>query len=342
MPQKPIDASTIVFSPGEARDAAVQAIRGNRALDQSKRGIRFGIPCLDTPRISPTTKRREWLLPLKRSELMTVIGRPRNGKTQLMMNTAITHAEDLAKAGVVDHATVFVSWEQSVEDLVSYDIARQTGLTLDEITVGEISDEKMELVDKYPIVRAENQLFFVGFSDTIQARRPPMTMDVIYQALETIRDWNGVKNSFALDLVVLDYLQRIPYDVRAESKTVGISKNVDLIKDLSLQFACGVIVGSQAKQIVETRTDKMPEASDSEYTDNLFQSSDKIVAVMTPSLYYEPGDAVAGMTLAEETLGQMMVVRVCKQKKGASEFGRSFLFDTSRCRYVGDVQAKEV
>ena len=269
---------------------------------------------------------------------MAVIGRPRHGKTQLMMNTALTHAADLERAGSVNHATVVASWEQSVEDMVSYGLARQTGLSLDQIATGEVSDKEMELVENYPVVRAGEQLFFIGFSDTIQARRPPMTMDVVTQALEMIRDWNGEKNSFVLDLIVLDYLQRIPYDFRAESKTVGISRNVDAIKDITLQFACGVIVGSQAKQVVETRDDRIPEANDSEYTDNLFQSGDKIVSVMSPSLYYEPGQVVGGITLSKETLGQMMFVRVCKQKKGASEFLRAFLFDTSRCRYVGEIE----
>jgi replicative DNA helicase len=200
----------------------------------------------------------------------------------------------------------------------------------------------MQLVENYPVVRAGEQLFFIGFSDTIQARRPPLTVEVVAQALETIRDWNGAKNSFVLDLVVLDYLQRIPYDSRAESKTVGISRNVDAIKDLTLQFACGVILGSQAKQKVEEREDKVPEGNDSEYTDNLFQSSDKIVSVMRPVLYYEPGVPIAGMTIGKDILENALVVRVCKQKMGRSEFVRVFLFDTARCRYLGDVEAREV
>ena len=190
---KKVDPTTIVFSPGEAREAAVEMVRQNRS--PINKGIPFGIHCLDAPRN---------LLPLKRGELLSLIGRPRNGKTQLMMNTALVHVQDLEKASVVNHATVVASWEQPVEAMVAYGMARHTHLSLDQIATGNISDSEMQLVENYPIVRAGEQLFFLGFSNTIQARRPPMTVEVVAQALETIRDWNGVKNSFVLDLVVLD------------------------------------------------------------------------------------------------------------------------------------------
>ena len=341
--RKPVSPDTIIFDPNEGRElavaAALQNVEDYKRTD--KKGIRLGIKCVDTPKIAKSG-RLEYFLPLGPSELMSVIGRPSHGKTQLMMHMALTHTADLEQADIVNRATIVASWEQSVEDMVTYSLARQTGIPIDKITIGNLDDHEIELVKGYPTVRAGEQLFVLGFSRLIQARRPAMTMDVIYQAVDLIQNWNGVKNAFIIDLVVLDYLQRIPYDARAESKTVGISRNVDLVKDLSLQYACSVVLGSQAKKAVEDRNDKQPEGGDSEYTDNLFQSSDRVVSVMSPHLYYDPGDEVNGVLLARETLHQTMHVRVCKQKRGASEFVRMFLFDTSRCRYIGDLTTKEV
>ena len=296
-----IDISQIVYTPSEIGALSRDAI--HERIVAAKRG--YGLPF-------PIDYVSDDLNQVAPGDLLTITGRPGNGKTHLMKWWARKRAEHLAAIGEYNRIVVYVTYEQHIEDLNNFDLAADTNISITKIARNEITPDELAILDAANVRRHALPLWSIGHSSQRRGKRPKMTIDTLEEALHKIQNWDG-ENGFLIDSLFIDYLQRIPY--KGESKTVGMSANLDSIKDLALALVSPVVLGVQAKQGVDSYEDQIPGISDGQWTDNIRQTSDFNLAIARPAVYRKDGESFYDVTV--NGFLQMIMV-IWKQKLGVA------------------------
>ena len=296
-----IDVSQIVYTPAEIGALSTDARR--EQLEAVKRG--FGLPF-------PLDYVAADLNPVSPGRLVTITGRPGNGKTHFMKWWARERAAQLAKLGETNRIVVFITYEQHIEELNMFDLSAMTGVSITAMDRNECTPDELKMLDDADVERHKLPLWSIGHSSQRRGKRPKMTVDVLEDALHKIQDWDG-ENGYLIDSVFIDYLQRMPYT--GETKTVGISKNLDNIKDMALAVVAPVVLGVQAKQAVDNYPEgtQIPGISDGQWTDNIRQTSDVNIALARPAVYCKDGD-IFHKVIVDGFLQMLMVI--WKQKLG--------------------------
>lgn len=320
-----------IFSPTDIAALSTQNITERKtAYDKGglERGLVFYADSLDML----NSEDRKKFLPLQAGELCTITARPGHGKSSFMMRWARKRAADIrARAAEGDEeamrrVVVYATYEQTIEALNSFHVAASainSKVSITGMALGDISDEQMREVEFINVNRAADPLWFIGHSAIRRDRRPPITLDALEQSLHDIQDWQG-KDTVTIDAVFIDYLQRIPYEGR-ESKTVGVSLNMDKAKNISFAVASPVVLGIQAKRECDSRDDPLPGMSDGEWTANVEQSSDMQIALIRPCQYFEQNvQNYRGVTV---TGYQQMLIACHKQKMTEANFATWVNFD---------------
>lgn len=318
------DYSTILFSPDELGMRTADYLRYRR--DNSGNGVPFGLKALDKP--IPGDKEEIRYVPLMRGEVECVIARPGHGKTGTMVARARRRAQYLKEHGLdKTRAVVYITMEQSVEELNAFNIAADRRLSITKMAMGEISDAEWKACLEEGINRRYVPIWNIGYSSTTTAKQIRIDLDGIAGALRLIQD----QHKKEIDLVFVDYLQRMPFD-RAESKTIGVSDNLDGLKTMALQvFKAPFVVGAQATRDVDSRgkpgtgTDlPIPGMDDGQWTSNIEQTSDHVISLVRPRKYRQEGQEFGSVTVKGHA---QMLVSVLKQKMGASNFARWIYYD---------------
>lgn len=328
------NTDAIVFPASEAATVAIHQIDNMRS--GRRRGIPIGIKEID-----------ELMVPWLPGYFVPICGRPGSGKSSLMLYHANWWANELNalnEESGENEVAVVVSWEQAVESLVIYDLAAKSGIPMSKIARGDLNDMEYEEVKGAGIWHGPKPLFYIGFSDSIQAKRPPMTIETVHRALEMIRDWS-CKNSFKISIIYLDYIQRVTPSHAHESKAVATGAVVDEMKELALSWSVPVLAGCQAKPECDKRGgernpgEKIPGAEDGEWTNNAGKAADCFVSVMRPSLYGKDGDVIDAMTVKGY---KQMAIRICKQKMGPAPFTQWVDFDVATCRLLASYKSRSL
>jgi replicative DNA helicase len=300
----------ILFTPQEIYNA------GTRYLEERRRnkdtGIPIGLASLD-----------EDFLPLLPGEVVSVIGRPGNGKTGFMMRWARWRAEQLRQKGETNRVVVYATWEQHVEDLHAFHVAAEAHLNVTDMARGRLNDQDWERVIEVGARRVELPLWFMGHSAERRKRRPHMTVDNVALALDAIEKWNEDKTQ--IDMVFIDYLQRIRFNAeKVESKTIAISEIFDRLKDGALAFGCPFVVGVQATRDVDSRAEPIPQMEDGQWTSNIEQTSDRVLSVVRPRRYRDEGETFGSVIVRGHC---QMLVCILKQKMGIDNRAHWVYFD---------------
>jgi replicative DNA helicase len=307
-----------VYSPKDI------GILGNEYLTDRKEQVKSG---LTIPIYIASLD--ENFLPLLPGELITIIGRPGCGKTALLMRWArfrANHLNGLSAKGVESasrRVVVYVTYEQSIEELHSFHVAAETGVSITTMARGTIPDDKWELVNAAAYKRAQLPLWFIGHSAKRRIRRPRLDLDTLAESLYEFQEWN---EGFIVDSIFLDYVQRMPTDRGVESKTVAVSNNLDGLKDLAIEMAVPIIAGVQARREVDQQNPQIPGLDDGQWTSNIEQSSDKVLSVVRPAHYRHEGESFGDVIVKGEN---QMAITVLKQKLGKDNFLRWVDFDVA-------------
>lgn len=246
-------------------------------------------------------------IPAMPGELISVIGRPGGGKTGFMMRWA---RERAARIKGTNRVVVYATYEQSIEELHAFNIAAEKRLSITGMARGEISDEEWKQVLAAGVDRLLTPIWLVGHSMERRKKRPVITVANLAAGLNFIE--TSVKPERVIDILFVDYLQRIPAERRAD-KTIEVSENVDRLKDLALQFGCPVVLGVQARREVEERSIPIPQLADGQWASNIEQSSDKIFSLVRPSKYRKEGEQFGTTTVTGKC---QMLISLLKQKLG--------------------------
>ena len=103
-----------------------------------------------------------------------------------------------------------------------------------------------------------------------------------------------LKAEQGLDLVVVDYLQLMKFDGKADSRQQEISAISRNLKLLAREMDCPVIVLSQLSRAPEQRPDKRPILSDLRESGSIEQDAD-IVIFLYRDDYYNPDTETPGV-----------------------------------------------
>lgn len=246
-------------------------------------------------------------------ELISVIGRPGNGKTSFMVRWAkerAAHLNRLREEGENQRREVFyITYEQAVEDLAVIVASSERNLDITRIARGTLDDDEYGDAMKGLVNLGLMPLHFIGHSDSNREQRPKLYVSAIVDAIEDVKK----THNRIPDCIFIDYLQRIPFEHRYESKVVGTMETLESLKDCALILGCPVIVGVQAKREVDDRRWQVPQMWDGQWTSNIEQASDKILTLVRPVQYKKQGETFKEITV--EGHSQMMVT-LAKQRLG--------------------------
>lgn len=222
---------------------------------------------------------------LQRSDLIILAARPAMGKTAFALSLALN-------AAVKGKASVMVfSLEMSKEQLGQRLLSMESKVGMQALKTGKLERRDWDDIN--------------------------IALDILSKAKIHIDDTAGIsimemkskcrrlKAEEGLDLVVIDYLQLMNPEGKADSRTQEISVISRNLKLLARELDCPVLVLSQLSRAPEQRTDHRPMLSDLRESGSIEQDADIVIFLYRDEYYNEDTEAV----------GECEVI-VAKQRSG--------------------------
>ena len=203
---------------------------------------------------------------LQKSDLIIVAARPAMGKTAFALNIALNGA-------VKGDASVLIfSLEMSKEQLGQRLLSMDARVEMQSIKKGTVdnSDWDRILVTVDKLSKAN-----IHIDDTADL-----------SVFEIKNKCRRLKAEKGLDLIVIDYLQLMKFEGKAESRQQEISNMSRYLKLLAREMDCPVIVLSQLSRAPDQRPNHMPVLSDLRESGAIEQDAD-IVMFLYRDDYYE-------------------------------------------------------
>lgn len=222
---------------------------------------------------------------LQKSDLIILAARPAMGKTAFALSLSLNAA---VKGGA---SVMMFSMEMSKEQLGQRLLSMESKVSMQSLKTGKLERRDWDDIN--------------------------IALDVLSKAKIHIDDTAGIsimemkskcrrlKAEEGLDLVVIDYLQLMNSEGKADSRTQEISVISRNLKLLARELDCPVIVLSQLSRAPETRTDHRPMLSDLRESGSIEQDADIVVFLYRDEYYNENTEAV----------GECEVI-VAKQRSG--------------------------
>lgn len=296
----------LIFTPIEASNAT------EKYVDEIKLNDGDGMP-LYIKKMEYSAKDRKGFMPVKRGEIITVLGRPGNGKTGLKLRWARMRANDLARKPNNKGVVLFLTMEQMVEELRLFHVAAENNISASDMASGQIED--WDSVKTSLRKLHTTPLWFAGKSNARRKDRVKITVDTIAESLAAIEKWTGDELDQSIDSVFIDYLQRFRSDGRDWVQFYG--DTVNALKDLAGDFSTRIILGVQARREVDQRDLPIPQMDDGQWTSGIEQQSDGMISVCRPSHYKAKGESFDGVAVEGH---EQMIVSVLKRKMGPENF----------------------
>jgi len=202
----------------------------------------------------------------QRSDLVVLAARPAMGKTAFVLNVA-------QQASIKAGAKVLVfSMEMSKEQLGQRFLAIESRLELQRLKTGRLDQQ-----DWVRIQEAMDQLspakIFIDDTSGISM-------------MEIKNKCRRLKAEKGLDMIIVDYLQLMNYEGKAESRQQEITALSRAFKQLAREMDCPVIVLSQLSRAPEQRAEHRPILSDLRESGAIEQDAD-IVLFLYRDEYYD-------------------------------------------------------
>lgn len=207
---------------------------------------------------------------MQKSDLILLAARPSMGKTALGINIATNAA---MKAGA---SVAVFSLEMSKEQLVQRIISSVSHVNLQKIISGNLNeDEWLQVIDAMgPISQAK-----IYIDDTAGISLTEMKAKC-----------RRLKIEKGLDLVLIDYLQLMQLDGKAENRQQEISAISRGLKALAKELDCPVIALSQLSRAPELRSDHRPILSDLRESGAIEQDADVVMFLYRDEYYNKDSD----------------------------------------------------
>lgn len=229
---------------------------------------------------------------LQKSDLIILAARPAMGKTAFALSLALN-------AAVKGKASVMIfSMEMAKEQLGQRLLSMESKVDMQSLKTGRLERRDWDDIN--------------------------IALDVLSKANIHIDDTAGInimemkskcrrlKAEEGLDLVVIDYLQLMTPEGKADSRTQEISVISRNLKLLARELDCPVIVLSQLSRAPETRTDHRPMLSDLRESGSIEQDADIVIFLYRDDYYNEdtevPGECE--VIIAKQRSGPTGTVKI--------------------------------
>ncbi len=222
---------------------------------------------------------------LHKSDLVIIAARPAMGKTAFALNVA-------QNAAVKGGGTVLIfSLEMSKEQLGQRLLAMEAKVDMENIKKG-----KIERTDWDRIMLA---------ADTLSGANINIDDSPALSVFEIKNKCRRLKTEKGLDLVVIDYLQLMKSEGRAESRQQEISNLSRYLKLLAREMDCPVIVLSQLSRAPEQRPNHRPVLSDLRESGSIEQDADIVMFLYRDDYYNEESEkpGICEVNLAKHRSG---------------------------------------
>lgn len=253
------DYRSLVHSPAEASTAFVKYAEHHA----SGGGITWGVPGID-----------KHITPMQGGDVVALVGRPGHGKSSVGAYLVRRAAKQIAQRGDKSRCAVYVTWEQSVEEIDAFFQVDAGQFTASDIAWGRADMVKVKAAS---LKRISLPVWIIGKSMTRRGTMPRLTVEAVYRALETMEQDFHIKP----DLVCLDYMQIIPIE-RAADRIQQVNEAVIRAKELAIDLDCPIIANTQAGRQVDKYDSKIPQEGDAQWSSGIEQTVDKMFGLWRP------------------------------------------------------------
>jgi len=261
-------------------------------------GIQFGVQTID-----------KYVIPMRPGELVSIIARPGHGKTSLLAYFAREQAKRIMAADNSEReAVVYVTWEQSAEELEAF-FQADGKHSIADIAWGRAD---LETVKRQALKRAGVPIWIIGHGiGRAGIKTPRMTPDAVLSAIETMEMDFHIKPV----LMLFDYMQLIPVP-NIRDRVQRVTEVPIRVKELALRIGCPALVGVQASRDVDKRQEKIPGMADAQWASSIEQTSDKVFGLWRPVITEEAGGtlSITGTPGMHTINDQLLIIRMLKQR----------------------------
>lgn len=295
----------LVHTPANVATAYVQWYKER----QKHSGITWGIPVLD-----------KHCLPMRPGELTTILGRPGMGKSSLLAALAIQEAKRIVEREQEKHeAVVFVTWENSVEELANLLLSGKGHSTTDTVR-GLVP---IEQVEKESLSLLRKPIFIIGRGvGRLDAHKTRMTPDVVFEAIESMWDYWEIKPT----LLLFDFLQLIPSKTHKD-RLEQVTEAPIRIKELALTIGAPAVAAVQAARRVDTYKVKIPKPGDAQWSSAIEQISDRMLGLWRPILTEDVETITTGNGKVIPITENLLLVRKLKERFNTGTANMILYFD---------------
>lgn len=227
----------------------------------------------------------EWTSGFQKGDLIILAARPSVGKTALALTLARNAAVEF------DVGVAIFSLEMSKMQLAQRLLSAETRVDLHKLRTGRLSDE-----DWMHLTRNVGRL----------AQAPVYVDDTPgISVLEARAKARRLQREHGIGLVIIDYLQLMGSQGRADSREQEISRISRGLKGLAKELDVPVLALSQLSRAVESRTDRRPQLSDLRESGSIEQDADVVMFIYRPEIYGLKGPDGASLEgVAEIIIGK--------------------------------------
>ena len=212
---------------------------------------------------------------LQRSDLVIIAARPAMGKTAFVLNIA-------QNAAVKSGASVLIfSLEMSKEQLGQRLLAMESRVEMQKLKTGSLERNDWDRINMALDSLSKTNLHI---DDT-----PGISV------LEMKNKCRRLKSEKGLDLVIIDYLQLMKAEGRADSRQQEISNLSRYLKLLAREMDCPVMVLSQLSRAPEQRQDHRPILSDLRESGSIEQDADMVMFLYRDDYYNKENSEKPGV-----------------------------------------------
>lgn len=250
----------------------------------------------------------KFMLPLHPGDLMAVVARPGHGKTSWMAYMARKTARELITKGDEDKVVVYVTWEQTVEEIEAY-FQSAGNYSSTDMAWGRVP---LDTIKRTAVKRANLPIWVFGKSKRHEGiKRPTMSIDYVYAAIESMEQEYNKKPV----LLCLDYVQIMPMDNRKE-KSSQVDDAIRQAKELAINVGLPIIIGVQAGRQVDGYKNQIPVMADAQWSSSIEQVVDKQIGIWRPIKSRDPAESpminVSGVDYTNDE--NLFVIRLLKQR----------------------------
>ncbi len=258
-----------------ALSASVKAIYDKLSTGEKSFGLPTGFKDFD-----------ELTSGLHPSDLIIIGARPSMGKTSLAMNIA-------EHVGLKQQKNVLVfSLEMCTEQISMRLLSSKAHISYKKLQNNELKSDDWKKISEAVCSLQRGHIFIHDESLMTPAQ-------LRTKARKAFKKHNG------LDLIIIDYLQKLYEPSIKNNKTQEITAIVTALKNLAKELNIPVIALSQLNRALENRTDKRPTLSDLRESGGIEQEAD-VVAFIYRDEFYNPSNlnrGVAELNIAKNRNG---------------------------------------